>query len=218
MMRNKRGRFLMIAGVVLLLFAGALSFHNIREEEKAALYASQALAQLQVVIPALQEESESVFADASESEDATVIAQAKDEDAETTQMRTIQIENESYIGVIKIPSLKLELPVMSEWSYPKLIRSPCRYTGSYLDDTLVIAGHSVRAHFRGLRKIQTGASVVLTDVFGNDMLYEVVFIETLAPNEVDRLIRNEYDLTLFTCTPGGRSRVTARCNRVQEIQ
>jgi sortase A len=53
-------------------------------------------------------------------------------------MQTITVKEESYIGVIQIPSLNLELPVNSEWSYPKLKHSPCRYAGSYLDDTLVM--------------------------------------------------------------------------------
>jgi len=190
-MRRNRGTLFMIVGALLLLVA------------------------IQRIIPTMEEKSDALLAAASDpDETALVTAQAQDAVIETPQMQTIQIEDETYIGVIKIPSLKLELPVMSDWSYPKLVKSPCRYAGSFLDDTLVIAGHSVRAHFRGLRQIQAGASVVFTDAVGNVILYEVVYVEILGSTEVDKLIHNDYDLTLFTCSPGGVRRVVVRCNRV----
>jgi sortase A len=214
-MKRKHSTLLMVVGVVLLIAAGVLSFYNIREEEQAEVYANRALVQIQQVIPTLEEKSEAILAAANDPDEAALVAaQAQEAVIETPQMQTMQIEEETYIGVIKIPSLKLELPVMSDWSYPKLKRSPCRYAGSFLDDTLVIAGHSVRAHFRGLRQIQVGESVVFTDAVGNVILYEVVFVETLGSTEVDKLIHNDYDLTLFTCTQGGVRRVVVRCNRV----
>ena len=214
-MRRNRGTLFMIVGALLLLIAGVLFYRNVHEEEMAQVYANNALVQIQRIIPTMEEKSDALLAAASDpDETALVTAQAQDAVIETPQMQTIQIEDETYIGVIKIPSLKLELPVMSDWSYPKLVKSPCRYAGSFLDDTLVIAGHSVRAHFRGLRQIQAGASVVFTDAVGNVILYEVVYVEILGSTEVDKLIHNDYDLTLFTCSPGGVRRVVVRCNRV----
>ena len=32
----------------------------------------------------------------------------------------------SLLGMLRIPEAKLELPVMSEWSYPLLAAAPCR--------------------------------------------------------------------------------------------
>ena len=216
-MRRSRGTLYMVIGVLLLLIAGGLLLRNMQEEEQAEVDSAHALKQIQKVIPTLQEKSEAMLAAASDPDKTTLIAaqaaEAQDEVAQAQQMQTIQIEDESYIGVISIPSLHLELPVNSEWSYPKLVHSPCCYAGSFLDDTLVIAGHSVRAHFRGLRQIQVGASVAFTNAVGNVILYEVVAVETLGSTEVDKLIHNDYDLTLFTCTPGGVRRVVVRCNR-----
>jgi sortase A len=189
-----------------------------REEEMAEVYSIQTLEQIQKFIPTLEEKSEAMLAAASNPDKTALIAaqtaEAKDEPAQARQMQTIQVEEESFIGVIAIPSLKLELPVNSAWSYPRLARSPCCYSGSFLDDTLVIAGHSVAAHFRGLRGIKVGANVAFTNAVGNVILYQVVAVETLGSTEVDKLIHNDYDLTLFTCTPGGISRVVVRCNRI----
>lgn len=217
-MRRKQGTLFMIAGALLLITAGLLFYCNLQEETQAEVYASNALKQIQKVLPSLEEKSAAIVAAANDpDETALIVAQAdeaQDAVAEAAQMQTIQVEEDTYIGVVQIPSLNLELPVMSDWSYPKLKRSPCRYAGSYLDDTLVIAGHSVRAHFRGLRQIQVGASVVFTNAVGNVILYQVVAVETLGSTEVDKLIHSDYDLTLFTCTPGGARRVVVRCNRV----
>jgi len=217
-MRRNRGTLLMVSGALLLLAAGGLFYRNIQEEQMAEVYSAQTLSEIRLVIPTLDEKSEAIVAAANDPNETALIAaqtqEAQDAVAETPQMQTITVKEESYIGVIQIPSLNLELPVNSEWSYPKLKHSPCRYAGSYLDDTLVIAGHSVRAHFRGLRQIQVGASVVFTNAVGNVILYEVVSIEKLGSTEVGKLIHNDYDLTLFTCTPGGISRVVVRCNRV----
>ncbi len=217
-MRRNRGTLLMVSGALLLLAAGGLFYRNIQEEQMAEVYSAQTLSEIRLVIPTLDEKSEAIVAAANDPNETALSAaqtqEAQDAVAETPQMQTITVKEESYIGVIQIPSLNLELPVNSEWSYPKLKHSPCRYAGSYLDDTLVIAGHSVRAHFRGLRQIQVGASVVFTNAVGNVILYEVVSIEKLGSTEVGKLIHNDYDLTLFTCTPGGISRVVVRCNRV----
>lgn len=217
-MRRNRGTLYMIAGALLLITAGLLFYRNLQEEAQAEVYASRALKQIQKVLPQMEEKSAAIVAAANDPDENALIAaqteEAQDAVAEATQMQTIQVEEESYIGVVQIPSLNLELPVNSDWSYPKLKRSPCRYAGSYLDDTLVIAGHSVRAHFRGLRQIQVGANVVFTNAVGNVILYQVVAVETLGSTEVDKLIQNDYDLTLFTCTPGGTRRVVVRCNRV----
>ncbi|MEN6637543.1 MAG: sortase [Clostridiaceae bacterium] len=217
-MHRKQGTLFMIAGALLLITAGLLFYRNLQEETEAEVYASNALKQIQKVLPSLEEKSAAIVAAANDPDETALIAaqadEAQDAVAEAAQMQTIQVKEDTYIGVVQIPSLNLELPVMSDWSYPKLMHSPCRYAGSYLDDTLVIAGHSVRAHFRGLRLIQVGASVVFTNAVGNVILYQVVAVETLGSTEVDKLIHNDYDLTLFTCTPGGVHRVVVRCNRV----
>lgn len=44
--------------------------------------------------------------------------------------------------------------------------------------------------------------------------YAVDTVEILAPTDVEDMTSNDYDLTLFTCTYGGSSRITVRCNRV----
>ena len=52
-----------------------------------------------------------------------------------------------------------------------------------------------------------------TDLDGMRYCYQVVKVETLEPTAVEEMSAGKYDLTLFTCTYGGASRVTVRCER-----
>ena len=42
-----------------------------------------------------------------------------------------------------------------------------------------------------------------------------MMLETLPPTATEAMITSGFDLSLYTCTPGG-SRVTARCRKISE--
>ena len=210
----KRGGLLMIAGVLLILTAGFFTYRNFVDERDADQAASDTVTQMQKIIPGLEQKPEESSGEAgAEDEASRLAAQVEPPVIETPEMQTIEIDGHTYIGEISIPSQELNLPVSFEWSYPLLKKSPCRYAGSYLDDTLIIAGHSYPRHFRVLRQMQPGDSVVFTDTVGNVIQYEVVKAETLGKYDVDALFDGDWDLTLFSCTYGGVHRIVIRCNR-----
>lgn len=130
-------------------------------------------------------------------------------------MTEVEIDGYLYIGTVDIPSLDLSLPVMSEWDYTRLKIAPCRYTGSTKTDDLVIAAHNYTRHFGQLKNLSEGDSVFFTDMDGVVSEYTVAAIEVLPPTAVEDMNAGDYDLTLFTCTYGGASRVTVRCDRVE---
>ena len=122
-----------------------------------------------------------------------------------------EVDGNFCVGIIRIPSLGLELPVMSEWSYDKLAVAPCRYSGSVYAGDMVVAGHSYGSHFGSLRSVGYGAEVSFTDMDGNVFLYEVSSIEELDPYAVGAMTESDWELTLFTCTFDGSNRVAVRC-------
>jgi sortase A len=229
-MKNKRGIFLMAAGGLLLFIAAILMCLNSMDERQAEVQSDQAVAVLRAQIPNYSAPSqiaggqtgtgeedaaeETQAADGSGIDDIVSVGNIVTDKATTTKMQSMDIDGSQYIGILDIPILKLSLPVNGEWSYPLLRRAPCRYTGSFLDNTMVIAGHNYRRHFGLLRDLKSGDSVTFTDVTGAVYRYEVISIETLAKNAVEEMETGDWDLTLFTCTPGGVSRVTVRCRRV----
>ncbi len=131
-------------------------------------------------------------------------------------MPAVEIDGHGYIGTLEIPALELTLPVMDRWSYPNLKLAPCRYKGSAYLDGLIVAGHNYRTHFGRLDQLRTGAEVCFTDVEGNLFLYTVAQLEELAPTAVEEMESGGWDLTLFTCTPGGKARLAVRCARAAE--
>lgn len=131
-------------------------------------------------------------------------------------MATVEIDGNAYIGVLEIPSLSVTLPVMKEWSYPKLKIAPCLYSGSAYLNNMVIAGHNYRGHFAELKNLQYGDEIRFTDTDGNEFLYTVEEIEFLKPTDVEQMTDSDWNLTLFTCTIGAQARVTVRCSLVSD--
>ena len=74
--------------------------------------------------------------------------------------------------------------------------------------------HNYNTHFGGLNRRGEGDTVLFTDMDGVVTTYEVVARDVLYYGEYDQLTDHEYDLTLFTCTYGGKGRVTVFCERV----
>ena len=89
--------------------------------------------------------------------------------------------------------------------------------GSPLTDDAVIAGHNYKEHFRALHEIQPGEYLTFTDMTGYTIEYNVVDVKIIDPRSVYEVINSEYDLTLYTCTIGGASRVIVSCNRVTHL-
>jgi sortase A len=131
-------------------------------------------------------------------------------------MTEVEIDGRLYIGYLFIPALGLELPVQSQWDYPGLKISPCRYVGSTKTDDLVIAAHNYDRHFGRISKLAQGDLVYFTDMDGVQTTYQVMETLILQPTAIEEMTTSGYDLTLFTCTYGGKTRVTVRCDRVEE--
>lgn len=129
-------------------------------------------------------------------------------------LKEININVHNYIGILNIPKLNLELPINSDSSYESLKIAPGLYYGSIDTNNLIICGHSYKTHFKYLNNLNKGDKIIFTDIFGENYSFEVLKIEILNANEVDKMINNEYDLTLYTCTSDGANRITVRCNRI----
>lgn len=133
------------------------------------------------------------------------------------EMPVITIDGIDYIGKISISSLDIELPVTSEWSYDNLADAVCRYDGSIYQNNMIIAGHNYASLFKNLKRISVQDEIAFTDIEGNVFYYNVIETEILKPVNVEEMKSGDWDLTLFTCTSGGRARLAVRCERVNEL-
>ena len=195
----------MVLGALLILGSIALMYLNQKEDDHAMEASEQVMTQLVEEIR--------INTDAA---DADVIPELQkplellmEEDKKMTE---VEIDGYLYIGYISIPALNLELPVMSDWTYDQLQIAPCRYSGSIRGEDLVLMAHNYESHFGLISQLEIGDEVRFTDMDGKTTGYAVVGTDVLDPTAVEVITSGEYDLTLFTCTYGGSSRVTIYCD------
>ena len=199
-MRKGFGICCIILGICCLISSLGLIAYNRWEEEKAQNASKNILQDVQenILDDTRQEStSEEIYVDIPK------------------EMLTTQVDGYDCIGVLSIPVLELELPVLTDWSYAKLKIAPCHYFGSYYEKDFVIAAHNYQSHFGRLSDLQPKDLILFTDIAGTVHCYEVVLLETLPADATEEMITSGFDLSLYTCTPGGANRVTVRCNVVE---
>ena len=208
-MRKVVGICCILLGIGCLLSSVGLIVYN-RWEEENARAASQNM--LQDIKENIKDDDPSKRTD--EISDGTVSADISEEIPQ--EMLTTQVSGYDCIGVLSIPVLELELPVLTDWSYAKLKIAPCHYFGSCYERDFVIAAHNYPSHFGRLSELLPEDLILFTDVSGTVHCYEVVLLETLPANATEEMITSGFDLSLYTCTPGGANRVTVRCNTIDQ--
>ena len=198
MRKASPGVICVLLGVVLLLAALGLYGYNRWED-------AQAGAEAQTVVQDLQEK-------VVEQTQSAASAPAIDYSSLDPELPVVELDGYEYVGTVSIPAIGIDLPVMSEWSYPKLKISPCRQFGSSRTDDLVIAAHNYESHFGKLTSLTAGDSVTFTDMDGIVNEYVVNKVEVLDPHSVEEVEHSGYALVLYTCTYGGKTRVTVFCD------
>ncbi len=130
-----------------------------------------------------------------------------------SELEVAVIDDCPYDGYLTVPAIELEMAVFDTWNDDYLRKSACRYYGSPYTDDLVIAGHNYKSGFGKLKKLSPGDKVFFTDMNGRVTRYIVEVIEVLDGTAVEEMITGDWDLSLYTCTYGGKSRLTVRCRK-----
>lgn len=215
-MRKFLGVLCMLLGLALLAGAAWLLMENRAEESAAGDAAGEVMTEMRVAmgdaltvtVSATPRPDDGL--EATPAPEATIIPQA----TPIPEMPTMEIDGQTYIGYLELPTIGLTLPVMSDWSYPQLRIAPCRYWGSVYDNSMVIMAHNYDRHFGRIATLELGDPVQFVCADGEIFSYIVSGHETLQPRAVEEMLDSASDLTLFTCTYGGRTRVTVRLSRV----
>ena len=227
-MKRKRTLFTLI-GAVLILAGLGWTAYNMWLQSSAGAASEGAMTQLSSMIPDTSADLEQVLEEIRQdaeteasSSGSTHGVPAKevfyDENGEAKEHPVVEIDGRDYVGIITIPSLDIELPVLNEWSYANLRVSPCRMCGSAYTDDLVLLAHNYNTHFGRIKTLEPGDIVIFTDMDGAVFVYEVDEQQILAPTAVEYVTASDWDLTMFTCTIGGRTRVVVRLNLLKFIE
>ena len=199
-MRRTLSGILIGLGIVLILGAAGLLLHNRQEADEAASLSAN-------VLPQISEYVESVR------ETATIPPPETDPNVPPPEMPVAEIDGQRYVGVLSIPAIDYETPVLSECTLDLLRLGACRFYGATYSNDLVICAHNYNRLYSELTKLHPGDLVWFTDMNDLTWSYEVADFETLSPNMVEEMTHSGYDLTFFTCTYGGKTRLTLRCVR-----
>lgn len=220
---GRSGTIMMFFGGLLLAAALGLACYTLIGEYQAEKNAGEALVQVeQLMEEELFPDSSMETANAEEMQQMVEEQQQEEPTEEVVQeaagdgMTVRMVDQVDYIGIIEIPSLSLKLPVINDWDDAKLKIAPCRYIGSAYDGNMIISGHSYKKHFRYIRNLPVGASVIFTDFEGTRFVYEVTSYEVIGGTDVENMLSGDWDLSLFTCTYNGSARHTVRCKLIPE--
>lgn len=203
-MTGRRNVFtaIMVIGLLLVIGAAGLTGYNLVTDARAGQVRDGLLSQVAEQMPEI-----------TVSADDAAAAAASDPRA-LGELPVVEIDGKNYLGAMSIPALNLELPVQAEYSMENLRVSPAVYYGSPLTDDFVICAHNYRTHFGSLHNLQEGDQVLFKSMNGVVFSYEVAATEIVSPFAVADVTSGEWDLTLFTCTLGGRTRLVIRCDLV----
>jgi sortase A len=196
----------MLLGFILMCAAGILLWRNHTEDIEAEASVEAVMPEILEKIPLIPPEEKRI-------EQLTPVELLPPSAFEMTR---VEIGGYDYIGYLSIPALELELPIMADWNYGRLQIAPCRYHGSVNGRDLVLMAHNYYSHFGRISELQPGDVVLFTDMDGFTTHYLVEGRDVLDPKAVEEMTAGEFDLTLFTCTYGGKSRVTVYCTRILE--
>lgn len=196
-MKNKIGTFIMVLGVLCIFLAVGLAGYDMWEDQHAGDAAAEKVTQIKRVIEENKKQ---------ETEDFKENEQEAD---------TLEVLGDQYLGCLLIPSAGLEIPVLSEFSMDGLEYAAACYSGSIQTQDLVIAGHNYSRIFRPIKQLPVGTKVQIMDADGNVYNYQVTELTILQPDQVQTMTQESdaWDLSLFTCTTGGRSRYVLRCKQ-----
>ena len=203
--RTKLGIFCMVLGVLLLAGAVGLIVYNNRQTAQAGASSAEVLHELRTEMTDPTEDT-GIYPEEPTEPDAP-LPPVELLTAEDLIMTEKTIRGWNYIGYLSVPSLELELPILSQWTYRGLQFAPARYWGSIKGRDLVLVAHNYPTHFGKINTLTESDTVTFTDMDGKVWVYQVVGKDVVEPSAVEEVTSGVYDLTLLTCTYGGQSRV-----------
>lgn len=210
-MKLKKGTLPMTLGLLLIAAALGLSVYNFVESRSAGAASLAAVNQLDALRPDAPPTSAIGVGDgpALDVPDYLLFPEM--------EMPVKTVNGYDYIGTLELPTLQLELPIISQWTGEAFQVAPCRYLGSAYLDNLILAAHNYPVHFGRIKELNPGDPAIFTDMDGNVFCYEMAYQEIVGPEDVQTMEGSGCALTLFTCTIGGQYRVTVRFDRVESV-
>ena len=136
----------------------------------------------------------------------------------------IEMEYKGYLveGIIEIPSINVKSPILNETNEDSMQYSVTKFSGGKINSigNYVIAGHNYLngSMFGNLKQLEIGDDIKLTDLYNNTVIYKVLSIYSVKPNDtsvLDSTNKNAREVTLITCTKGRAERLIVKAQEIK---
>lgn len=125
-----------------------------------------------------------------------------------------QIEGNKVVGIIKIPKINLEYPILETTSKETLNLSITKFWGNKVNEVgnVTLAGHNNLngTMFGKIKKLEEGDIIELTDIQNVTLKYKIFKKYVIDPNDISVILPEQEgvrEITLITCTNGNKNRL-----------
>ena len=168
-----------------------------------------------VILNAIPEEEE-VIAE-------TQVVQTEVEVEVPEEQRSVANDGTEYysIGIVNMPSINVNYPILSTYSDSLLKIAPCKFHGPNPNEVgnLCIAGHNYRnsKFFSKVPTLENGDIIEITDLSGNTVTYAVYYKFIVNPDQLEctsQLTGGRREITLITCTDDNKQRYIIKAREI----
>lgn len=132
-----------------------------------------------------------------------------------------EIEGYKVIGIINIPKIGIEYPILEKTDKTSLNLSITKFWGEKINQkgNVVLAGHNnLNDRFFGkINKLENGDIIELTDSQMVTVKYQVFRTYVIDPNDIAYILpedENAREVTLITCTNGNKNRLIVKAREI----
>lgn len=132
-----------------------------------------------------------------------------------------EIKGNKVIGIIKIPKVELEYPILEITTKETLNLSITKFWGKEINEigNVTLAGHNNLSGvmFGKIKKLEEGDIIELTDIQNTTLKYKVFKTYIIDPNDISCILpeeENTREVTLITCTTGGKERYIVKAREI----
>lgn len=153
-----------------------------------------------------------------------VVKEFKNElDTSDEETKEIKLEYNGYnvVGVINIPKLGIEFPILDITNDDSMKVSVTKFWGNNVNDigNFTIVGHNNLdgTMFSNTKKLKIGDEIILTDLSGETLKYKIFDKYIIEPNDVsctESVNKDQREVTLITCTNGRKNRLVIKANEI----
>ena len=137
--------------------------------------------------------------------------------------KEVQVEYKGYnvVGIITIPKLELEYPIIDKTNEEAMKVSITKFWGNDVNDigNFTMSGHNYMdgTMFGETKKLNVGDLIEMTDLLGRTIKYKIFDKYVIDPNDVKCVNSVEdgtREITLITCTNGRSNRLIIKAREI----